>query len=275
MRATVIGGNGFIGQALVKHLRSLGWNIWMPHRSQSWPNAERDLGYVFYCAGLTADYLQNPEKTVEAHVGLLARVLQSANFSSLVYLSSTRLYDGLPASTKAQEMAFLPVASHIPRHIYDLSKLTGESLCYVFGQGKARVARLSCVYDTAPNAPGFLPEVLRLVKAADPGSTITLASSPDFLRDYIFVNDVVRAIVDMAQGAKEVVYNVASGANVSNAALAALIRQHSGRRIIFAQAQGYSKPAKVSVDRLTMEWGWKPRSVDEVLSPWLNNLRGA
>ncbi len=275
MHATVIGGKGFIGRALVARLRTLGWHVWVPERNQSWPNADRDLGHVFYCAGLTADYLQHPEKTVEAHVGLLARVLQSANFLSLVYLSSTRLYDGLPAGTTAQEMALLPVAPHIPRHIYDLTKLTGESLCHVFGHGKARVARLSCVYDITPQAQGFLPDVLRLVQAAEPGNTITLASSPFFLRDYIQVKDVVRALVDIAQGAKQVVYNVASGVNLSNAALAILIEEHSGRKVRFEREQGGMEPATVSVDRLTLEWGWKPLSVDEVLSPWLINLQGA
>ncbi len=274
MHATVIGGRGFIGQVLVAQLHTLGWSVWVPERNQPWPNADRELGHVFYCAGLTADYLQNPEKTVEAHVGLLARVLQSTSFSSLVYLSSTRLYDGLPSGTTAQEMALLPVVPHIPRHIYDLTKLTGESLCHVFGQGKARVARLSCVYDTTPQAQGFLPDVLRLVQAAKPGSTITLASSPHFSRDYIHVNDVVRALVDLALGAQQVVYNVASGINLSNAALATLIEQHAGRKVRFSHQQSCVAPATVSVDRLTREWGWTPRSVDEVLSPWLSDLQG-
>jgi len=275
MHATVIGGRGFIGQVLVRHLRSLGWGVWVPERSQPWPDAERDLGHVFYCAGLTADYLQHPERTVEAHVSLLARVLQSDNFTSLVYLSSTRLYDGLPAGTTATETALLPVAPHIPRHIYDLTKLTGESLCHVFGQGKARVARLSCVYDTTPQAQGFLPDVLRQVQAAARGETITLTSSPHFSRDYIHVNDVVRALVDMAQGGQHVVYNLASGVNLTNAALATLIEQHSGRKVLFAHENTSAEPATVSMDRLAEEWGWRPRSVESVLTPWLAHLQRA
>jgi nucleoside-diphosphate-sugar epimerase len=143
----------------------------------------------------------------------------------------------------------------------------------VFGQGKARVARLACVYDTTPQAQGFLPDVLRRVQAAEPQSAITLASSPHFSRDYIHVDDVVRAVVSMAQGAQHVVYNVASGINLSNAALAALIEQHSGRRVQFANDQISPAPATVSIQRLTQEWGWSPRSVDSVLAPWLSNLR--
>lgn len=271
-QATVIGGRGFIGQVLVQHLSTLGWNVWVPERDHGWPDPERELGHIFYCAGLTADYLQRPERTVEAHVSLLARVLQSVNFTSLVYLSSTRLYDGLPGDTTAQETALLPVGPHIPRHIYDLTKLTGESLCHVFGRGKARVARLSCVYDTTPQAQGFLPGVLRLVQAAEHGDTVTLASSPYFSRDYVHVNDVVRGLVEIAQGAQQGVYNLASGINLSNAALATLIEQHSGRKVRFAHKNLSAEPAKVSIDRLAEEWGWRPRSVETVLRPWLNHL---
>jgi nucleoside-diphosphate-sugar epimerase len=275
MHATVIGGRGFIGQVLVQHLHTLGWSVWVPERDHGWPDSERELGHIFYCAGLTADYLQHPERTVEAHVSLLARVLQSTHFTSLVYLSSTRLYDGLPAGTTAQETALLPVAPHIPRHIYDLTKLTGESLCHVFGQGKARVARLSCVYDTTPQAQGFLPDVLRMVQAAAPGEAVTLISSPHFSRDYIHVNDVVRGMVDMAQGAQQVVYNLASGINLTNAALAALIEQHSGRKVRFAHENLSAEPATVCMDRLEREWGWRPRTVETLLTPWLNHLQGS
>ncbi|MBY0464026.1 MAG: NAD(P)-dependent oxidoreductase, partial [Burkholderiales bacterium] len=273
MHATVVGGKGFIGQVLVRYLQALGWGVWVPERDHLWPDSERALGHIFYCAGLTADYLQHPERTVEAHVGLLARVLQSTNFTSLVYLSSTRLYDGLPSGTTAQETALLPVAPHIPRHIYDLTKLTGESLCHVLGQGKARVARLSCVYDTTQQAQGFLPDVLRLVQAAERGDTVTLTSSPHFSRDYIHVNDVVRGLVDMAQSAQQVVYNLASGLNLTNAALATLIEQHSGRKVLFAYESTSAEPATVSIDRLTQEWGWRPRSAESVLTPWLNHLQ--
>jgi nucleoside-diphosphate-sugar epimerase len=273
MDATVIGGRGFIGRVLVEHLQKSGWNVWLPERQQRWPEVDRDLGHVFYCAGFTADYLQNPEKTVDAHVGLLSRVLQSDSFTSLVYLSSTRLYDGLPVDTSIQETALLPVAPHVSRHLFDLTKLTGESLCHVLGQGRARVARLSCVYDTSPRAQGFLPDVLRMVQAASKGETILLGSSPYFSRDYIHVNDVVRALIEIAMGAKQVVYNLASGINLTNAALAALIEQHSGRNVRFAHDQITAEPVNVNIDRLVQELGWRPGSVDSVLVPWLNHLR--
>ena len=99
-----------------------------------------------YCAGLTADYLARPFDTVQAHVSHLAQVLQhglaQGMLQSLVYLSSTRLYDGLGdlgEESEAGEDAVLPMDPANPRHLYDFSKGLGESLCHVAGQGRGCV----------------------------------------------------------------------------------------------------------------------------------------
>ena len=94
-QATVIGAFGFIGRHLSRHLQRQGFDVHEASRDErSWPDGS--LGHVFYCAGLTADFAQRPHDTVDAHVALLDRVLRQQRFASLVYLSSTRLYDGIP-----------------------------------------------------------------------------------------------------------------------------------------------------------------------------------
>src|SRR4029453_14700488 len=121
--ATLIGGDGFIGRRLQARLRSEGWTCQVPARNA--PSLLlRPLGHVFYCAGLTADYASRPFDTVEAHASLLARVLREADFDALVYLSSTRLYDGRPgfAGAEVDEDTPLALAPAQPRHPYDPSK---------------------------------------------------------------------------------------------------------------------------------------------------------
>ena len=95
-RCTVIGASGFVGARLVEALTAAGREVSAPSRDHD-GLFTRDLGQVFYCAGLTADYLARPFDTVEAHVGLIARILRDARFERLVYLSSTRLYDWMGA----------------------------------------------------------------------------------------------------------------------------------------------------------------------------------
>jgi nucleoside-diphosphate-sugar epimerase len=271
--ATVIGGQGFIGRALVERLRELGWECWVPGRSVNWPQTDRPLGRVFYCAGMTADYLRDPAATLEAHAGLLSRVLQSRSYESLVYLSSTRLYDGFLSSEEvAREDGGLSINPLDPRHLYDVTKLAGESLCHVLGQGRARVARLSCVYNDEKEENGFLAELLKKVANTRSNEVLHIASSPHYCRDYVHVSDVVRALIDIAQHGIQPVYNVASGQNLRNDALAAIVKAHSARRIVFDLDRAQSPPALVSIQRLQSEFGWNPELVESRIAPWLQSL---
>src|SRR5262245_16564069 len=90
VKATVLGATGFIGSHLAAELRRRGHSPFTPGRSADLSGA--DLGIVFYCIGLTADFRSRPLETVMAHVCKLREVLQNCCFELLVYLSSTRVY---------------------------------------------------------------------------------------------------------------------------------------------------------------------------------------
>ena len=215
-RYTVIGASGFVGARLVAALAADGLEVFVPVRDDPRLFTE-DLGQVFYCAGLTADYLARPFDTVEAHVTLIARILKDARFERLVYCSSTRLYDWMGPEAGAED-APLSLTPSEPRHLYDLSKALGENLCLTQGGGRAAVARLACVWDWSDGAPGFLSEWLQKARR---NRSLALDSSSGYVRDYIHLDDTVaalRAIVDSDQSA---IFNVASGENVSNGDLAA------------------------------------------------------
>jgi nucleoside-diphosphate-sugar epimerase len=224
---TVVGATGFVGARLVQTLERDGHAVYAPPRGD--PGLfERDLGRVFYCAGLTADYLKRPFDTVEAHVGLIARLLERGRFERLVYLSSTRLYDSLGAEGGAEDTA-LALNPAEPRHLYDLSKALGENLCLTQGGGRAAVARLSCVFDHVPGAPGFLSEWLqRAARERD----IALASSTGYVRDYIHLDETVKALRAIVDSGIAAPVNVASGENLSNADIAAVF-ERLGWRIRF------------------------------------------
>lgn len=265
--STVIGASGYIGQALVRHLQTAGHDIWAPSRDTQWP-VTRPLGTVYYCAGMTADFLARPAQTLAAHVVLVEQVLSHCSWENLVYLSSTRLYDALTASDCAQEDLHLAINPGNPRHFYDLTKLLGENLCLTLGQGRARVARLGCVYDFSPSATGFLPSVLAQVKAHQGSAELTLDSSPHFSRDYVHLEDTVRGLIEIATRGTHGVYNLASGQNLRNDELAAWIAKHTGVAIHFNQSAVVQPPATVSMDRFLNEFGWRPANFAEAARMW-------
>lgn len=206
---TILGAKGFIGSRLAKALKSKKLSCFTPVRGD--PEIfSRFLGTVFYCIGLTNDYKDRPHDTVEAHVSLLNEILAKADFERLVYLSSTRLYDGL-ATTKENSDLILNPAN--PRHLYDLSKALSENLCLTAGQNKCAVARLSSVYDDAPDAAGFIPSLLQRLKQE---KKFTLESSSGAVRDYIHVDDVVSGLIYLSELKNPDIMNIASGENISN-----------------------------------------------------------
>jgi len=263
-RASVIGAAGFVGRRLAARLTADGWHVATPAKGAELSGA--DLGVVFYCAGLTADYDRRPFDTVEAHASLVSRLIAGGRFERIVYLSSTRLYDGLPKAEvdEAEPLVFDPAD---PRRVYDLSKALGENLTMTRADGRGRVARLANVYDWEDGSPGFLSEWLIRARA---DRDIELASSPHIARDYIHLDDVVAALIALAAAPKPQIVNVASGELVTNAAIAEVFAAQ-GRRVRFTGEANPPPPPNASIARLKA-LGVSPRPVKDVVAAYLEGL---
>ena len=258
-RHTVIGAAGFVGTRLTEALKADGLDVYAPARGDSRLFGE-DLGTVYYCAGLTADYLARPFDTIEAHVALIARLLKAARFDRLVYLSSTRLYDAseTPLGREDEPLTLKPWE---PRHLSDLSKALGENLCLTQAGGRAAVARLACVFDWKEGAPGFLSEWLQRARRE---RTIALDSASGFVRDYITLDDTVSAVRAIAASDEAEIVNVGSGENVSNAELAAVF-EAAGWSISLARETERQAAAVCDVSRLA-RLGVTPTRVREAVA---------
>lgn len=266
--ATVIGAGGFIGRRLVAHLRKGGWDCRAPARDDREFIRDGALGTVFHCAGLTADYARRPHDTVQAHVGLLDEVLAHADFDALVYLSSTRLYDGCVGNADAGVDEDTPLALDPaqPRHLFDLSKALGESLCRQASGGRARIARLSCVYSGAEDdAEGFLGTLLARVRKPGRGPVLEVDSSAEAVRDYVHVDDAIEALVAIASRGTRPLYNVAGGVNVANGELFARLGALAGCELRALRHGPLPSLAPVSIERMRGEFGWRQRALLDAL----------
>jgi nucleoside-diphosphate-sugar epimerase len=226
----------------------------------------REMGVVFYCAGYTADYDRRPFDTVEAHASLLSELIRAGRFERLIYLSSTRLYDG-QAVAVANEAAPLVFDPADPRRVYDLSKALGENLTLTRADGKGAVARLANVFDWTPESPGFLSEWLMRARLE---RELHLDSSPHIARDYIHLDDVVASLIAMAERPASGVVNVASGELVSNGEIANLFLQ-AGWKVDFTRDVSPPPPPRAAVERLHA-LGVTPRPVKDVVRRYLEGL---
>lgn len=266
MKYTVLGAGGFIGSHLLHHLKSLGKDCHAPGKSDSAVFSEH-LGHVFYCIGLTADFRERPLNTVRAHVCVLADLLERARFESLLYLSSTRVYAN---SSRATEDVLLGANTESSSDYYNLTKMTGESLCFASGRAGVQVARLSNVYGADLASSNFLASVIR--DAIDRGE-VKLGISLNSEKDYVSVNDVVRLLPAIAEGGKERIYNVAAGRNISNRELFGSLSKITGCRVGVAEGALTVRYPVIDIGRVQREFGFAPAKILDELQGMVGHFR--
>ena len=261
-RFTVLGGRGAIGKALADALRAGGHEVRAPGRDDDWRWGEQ-WGHAVYAVGLTADFRSRPLDTMEAHVGLLARVLRDARFESLLYLSSTRVYQRAGAT---REEAMLPVLPADPSDLYNLSKLAGEALCLALPRPTVRVARLANVVGADDAASeNFLPSLVRAARAG----RILLRTALDSEKDYVHIDDVVRLLPRMALEGRERLYNLAHGVPLRHRAWVEPIAAATRCAVDVAADAACVRFAPIDVGRIRAEFGHAPRNPLDALATLL------
>jgi nucleoside-diphosphate-sugar epimerase len=250
---TVLGSSGFIGSHLVERLRELELAHFSPGRNDDLPRG--NLGDIIYCVGVGADFRTKPLETVDAHVCNLIRILRECEFDSFLYLSSVRLYQAQVGDTR--EELPIQVAPLNPTDLMNISKAMGESLLFNCGE-KTRVARLSSVYGGDFASRSFLSAVLNEATSAD---RVTLRTSLDAERDYISIDDTVDALIKIATEGRYRLYNVASGANVSNRELTQRISELTGCRVEVVSDPSETTYPQIDINRLREEFGFTPVSI--------------
>jgi UDP-glucose 4-epimerase len=253
VRFTVIGGNGFIGSRVAAHLQQRGAAVRCPDRDELLEG--QALGHVLYCAGLTADYAKRPFDTVEAHVSAFAQVVRACEYESIVYLSSTRLYDG---DRVGRETGGFLANPQNPRHLYDLSKALGEWLCIHTTGGRGRVARLASVYSGDLASDNFLHHLIEI--ALHRRSEI-VDTTPDASRDYVDVEDVCALLVAMAVRGRRPIYNIASGENVTNAELFEVLLASTGCQLTAAKEPSDGVSPVIDISAIVDDFAFSPRTV--------------
>jgi len=249
---TIFGASGFIGSHLVAYLEAQGHEVYsVPREVQHIPR-DKDLGAIIYCVGLTADYRGKPYQTVEAHVSLLSYILQNLNYSSLLYLSSTRVYQG---SKEGKENSDVTVNSSHLGDIYNLSKLLGESICLNTTHKIVRVARLSNVFGKGMHRDNFLWDITR---HAASNQQIHLRTSIQSEKDYISVGEAVPLLQQISTNGIHKIYNVATGVNTSTKQIIDILEKNYQFKLsIEPEAQMHCFP-KIDITKIKTEFSYTP-----------------
>lgn len=236
-RYLVTGGGGFIGSHLCDALAGAGHavvaldNFCSGRRSnletskirliegdiRSIAHHADEIGRVDAIVHLAAlisgyDSLADPDAYVDVNVTGLQRVIDLAvrtGVPRIIFASSSTVYgdrEGVPLTEDA-----LPE----PLTVYALTKLAGEHLLQLYGRmhGFSHCSlRLFNVYGPrqAPDHP-YANVTCKFSHAAANGLPVKLYGDGEQCRDFVYVDDVVRAFLAVLDGSSRPIYNVGTG----------------------------------------------------------------
>ena len=259
-KAVVTGGSGFIGQALVRRLISDGADVTAVVRREAdfdCPKVVADIRetcaldrlldedtVLFHLAGHTsvAGSVKNPAFDFEANVAGTLNILETTRSTGarLVFPSSPAVF------APGQPLPLSEEAYRRPSSPYGAAKLACEGYvqayhaCYEIN---ASIARIFNVY--GPGMTRFaIFDFWRKVRANS--EEIEILGDGDTLRDYLFIDDAVEALLLIAaHGAAGEDYNVASGIPTRSTDLAVAVARAMGAGGVKITARGQSFPGDI------------------------------
>ena len=286
-RIVVTGGAGFIGHHLVRKLLEMGCHVlaidnFVRGNTRYLPEHERlsvqkidvrdgkvrgvvadfapDTIYHLAANHFIPDCIKDPVGTVGVNLlgtQNLLTIAEDQSVSRFVFASTADVY----AASDEKHTEDSPFGSS---NIYGVSKVCGESLVRLAGHRiettQFQVVRLFNVYGPEETNPHVIPDIIVGLKS---GGRLALGDLEP-LRDYVYVTDVVDALIRAGQyRGKVATFNIGTGSPASVRDIVASIERILGRHI-----EVVTDPAKLrkidrfrlvgDVSRAYKELEWKP-----------------
>lgn len=294
MRAVITGGFGFVGASLTKTLVEAGHDVLVIDNGAVGSSAnlapeiaaaanlatldildfegvkralaQHQAEAVFHLAAnhFIPECNRNPAGTIRVNVEgtqrLLDAIKATPSISRLVFTSTAAVY--APDVAAHNETTSLVQ----PDDIYGKSKLWGETLVHAFNDATkidVGIARLFNVFGPGETNPHFIPSMIR--QAQD--NAHLLVGNIDSRRDYVFVEDVVSALVALESKVGELhnfTCNVGTGTSTSGHGVIAAIAEALSIDVIVendpSRMRPSDRPNLLADNRRAREvLGWTPQ----------------
>jgi len=292
MRALVTGGAGFIGGHLVERLVKQDWDVivfdsferasletlkTLPSEAglrridirdlKSMKRYVDDVDVIFHLAALTDVVESEVKKDEYWNVNVMGteNVLKIAKDVSakLVFTSSAAVYGEL-SDVAREDLKPNPIS------FYGATKLEGEKLCMRYHEEYGTdivVLRLFNVF--GERARGGVVKIF--LERAREGKPLIIYGDGEAVRDFIYVGDVVDALIKAASSEKASgrILNIGSGKPTKVRELAEVVAKETGVKIIYeSERRGEIKfsLADISLAKKLLNWSPKIYLIDWIRS---------
>lgn len=288
-RNLILGGAGFIGGNLARSLVKRGeYTRILSRPSSSISNIEDILDRVDFVYGDFMDdvILRKATQGIDTVFHLISTTFPSMAIESSVYdvlsnlLPTIRLVEaclengvkkivyGSSGGTIYGEPMMIPIEEDhplMPKSPYGQSKLTIENYLNFYARSReidVNVLRISNPFGPGQKLLGVQGIIAVAMGCAYYGRSLNIYGKGDAIRDYIYIDDVVEALILAAEQSGSSIINVASGAGQSVIDIVWAVEQVSGVSIeknFMPERPGDVKVNILSNRKASELYGWAPQ----------------